>query len=70
MDDNAQLVYYQMIRGSSVTQATYMLNVHRENLGMPLVCRSTVQRLLTNSKMVAMSARDSMKTGKSDMNTP
>ena len=66
MTSTSKVLYYEMSRDMTVTQATFTLNLHLANTNQPIISRSTVQCFLRRSPMVIISARKSSKTGKTD----
>jgi hypothetical protein len=69
MDPSAHIVYKAVSNGTSITMATYLVNLHRDACNLEIVSRSTISNFIDRSKMIVKSLRDTQKSGSSDINS-
>jgi hypothetical protein len=65
-DDSANVVYNALQTGMSYPQVTSLVNMARLREGKELVCCSAVQNFIRNSKVIDISKRETLKSGKDD----
>ena len=65
-DDSANVVYTALQTGMSYPQVTSLVNMARLREGKELICCSAVQNFIRKSKVIDISKRETLKSGKDD----